>query len=70
MLGEMIELTVRAGLPKGVLNVVHGARDAAAALIEHPEVKGISFVGSSAVAKQIYAGGAAQGNRVQALGGA
>jgi malonate-semialdehyde dehydrogenase (acetylating)/methylmalonate-semialdehyde dehydrogenase len=66
----VVELAAQAGLPKGVLNVVHGARDAAAALIEHPDVKGISFVGSSAVAKQIYAGAAARGKRVQALGGA
>ncbi len=66
----VIELAGQAGLPKGVLNVVHGARDAAAALVEHPDVRGISFVGSSAVARQIYAGAAACGMRVQALGGA
>jgi malonate-semialdehyde dehydrogenase (acetylating)/methylmalonate-semialdehyde dehydrogenase len=67
---RVIELAAQAGLPKGVLNVVHGAQEAAAALIEHPDVKGISFVGSSAVAQQVYAGAAARGKRVQALGGA
>jgi malonate-semialdehyde dehydrogenase (acetylating)/methylmalonate-semialdehyde dehydrogenase len=66
----VVELAAQAGLPEGVLNVVHGARDAAAALIEHDDVKGISFVGSSAVARQVYAGAAACGKRVQALGGA
>lgn len=66
----VVELAERAGLPPGVLNVVHGAREASAALIEHPDVQGISFVGSSAVARHIYAEAAARGKRVQALGGA
>ncbi len=67
---KVIGLAAQAGLPKGVLNVVHGAGDAAAAMIEHPDVRGISFVGSSAVARQIYAAAAVRGKRVQALGGA
>jgi len=67
---RVVELAAEAGLPNGVLNVVHGAREAATALIEHPDVKGISFVGSSAVAQHIYAAAASRGKRVQALGGA
>jgi malonate-semialdehyde dehydrogenase (acetylating)/methylmalonate-semialdehyde dehydrogenase len=64
------ELLQQAGLPDGVLNVVHGDKSAVDALLAHPEVDAISFVGSAAVAKYIYATGAAQGKRVQALGGA
>lgn len=66
----IVDLATEAGLPPGVLNVVHGAGDAAAALIEHPDVAGISFVGSSATARTVYAGAAQAGKRVQALGGA
>src|SRR5256885_2070180 len=67
---RVVEFAMQAGLPKGVLNVVHGARDVAEALLDHPDIKGISFVGSSDVAKIVYARGAASGKRVQALGGA
>ncbi len=67
---RIVELASEAGLPPGVLNVVHGDQDAVTALIEHPDVKGISFVGSSHVAKTIYAKSAEHGKRVQALGGA
>jgi malonate-semialdehyde dehydrogenase (acetylating)/methylmalonate-semialdehyde dehydrogenase len=59
-----------AGFPKGVLNLVNGAREAADALLEHPLVKGVSFVGSSPVARHVYTTAAAHGKRVQALGGA
>ncbi|WP_236234091.1 CoA-acylating methylmalonate-semialdehyde dehydrogenase [Pseudomonas tohonis] len=59
-----------AGLPKGVLNVVHGDKEAVDALIEAPEVKAISFVGSTPIAEYIYAEGTKRGKRVQALGGA
>lgn len=59
-----------AGLPSGVFNVVNGDKVAVDALLEHPEVKAISFVGSTAVAKQIHRIGTANGKRVQALGGA
>ena len=66
----IVELAAKAGLPPGVLNVVHGGREAVTALLEHPEVRGISFVGSSATAKFLYAKAAQEGKRVQALGGA
>ena len=66
----IVDLAAAAGLPAGVLNVVHGAGDVAAALIEHPGVHGVSFVGSSATAKMVYSRAAAAGKRVQALGGA
>jgi malonate-semialdehyde dehydrogenase (acetylating)/methylmalonate-semialdehyde dehydrogenase len=59
-----------AGLPDGVLNVVHGDKEAVDALLEHPEVKAISFVGSTPIAKYIFETASANGKRVQALGGA
>ena len=64
------ELLHEAGLPKGVLNVVHGDKAAVDALIEAPEVKALSFVGSTPIAEYIYAEGTKRGKRVQALGGA
>jgi malonate-semialdehyde dehydrogenase (acetylating)/methylmalonate-semialdehyde dehydrogenase len=67
---RIVELAMQAGLPKGVLNVVHGGREAADAILEHPDIKGVSFVGSSDVARIVYARAAASGKRVQALGGA
>jgi malonate-semialdehyde dehydrogenase (acetylating)/methylmalonate-semialdehyde dehydrogenase len=59
-----------AGLPKGVFNVVHGDKTAVDALLEHPDVKAISFVGSTPIASYIYETAAKNGKRVQALGGA
>jgi malonate-semialdehyde dehydrogenase (acetylating)/methylmalonate-semialdehyde dehydrogenase len=67
---RIMELAREAGLPPGVLNVVHGGRDAVEALLEHPQVVGVSFVGSSHVAAEVYKRGANHGKRVQALGGA
>ena len=67
---RIVDLAVEAGLPPGVLNVVHGGRSVAEALLDHPEVAGVSFVGSSAVARDVYARAARSGKRVQALGGA
>jgi len=67
---RIVELALEAGLPAGVLNVVHGGKDAVDALLEHPDVVGISFVGSSAVARRVYQEAARHGKRVQALGGA
>jgi len=67
---RLAELLVEAGAPPGVLNVVHGDREAVEALITHPEVDAVSFVGSTPVARGIYATAAAQGKRVQAMGGA
>jgi malonate-semialdehyde dehydrogenase (acetylating)/methylmalonate-semialdehyde dehydrogenase len=66
----MAELLQRAGLPDGVFNVVQGDRVAVERLIEHPDLKAISFVGSTPVAKAIYESATRQGKRVQALGGA
>jgi len=65
-----IELLHDAGLPPGVLNLVHGGKESVDALLHHPLVKAVSFVGSTPVAKYIYTTAAAKGKRVQALGGA
>ena len=64
------ELLKQAGLPDGVFSVVHGGRDAVEALLAHPDVASISFVGSTPIAETIYRVGCANGKRVQALGGA
>ncbi len=66
----MAELLKQAGLPDGVFNVVQGDKVAVDALLHHPEVKAVSFVGSTAIAQYIYETGAKHGKRVQALGGA
>jgi malonate-semialdehyde dehydrogenase (acetylating)/methylmalonate-semialdehyde dehydrogenase len=66
----MARLLKEAGLPDGVFNVVQGDGEAAKALISHPGVDAISFVGSTPIAEAIYTGGTASGKRVQALGGA
>jgi malonate-semialdehyde dehydrogenase (acetylating)/methylmalonate-semialdehyde dehydrogenase len=60
----------RLGLPKGVVNFVHGARDVVNRMLEHPDLAGVSFVGSSKVARHVYERAGATGKRVQALGGA
>lgn len=59
-----------AGLPDGVLNVVHGDKTAVDTLLDHPDVKALSFVGSTPIAEYVYTKGTAAGKRVQALGGA
>lgn len=64
------ELLLEAGLPEGVLNVVNGDKVAVDAILNHPEVKAVSFVGSSDIAHYVYERGAANGKRVQAMGGA
>jgi malonate-semialdehyde dehydrogenase (acetylating)/methylmalonate-semialdehyde dehydrogenase len=66
----MAELLKQAGLPDGVFNVVQGGKDAVDALLEHPEVQALSFVGSTPIARYIYQRGAQLGKRIQALGGA
>ena len=66
----MAELLEQAGLPKGVFNVVQGDKAAVDALLVHPDVKALSFVGSTPIARYIYETGAKHGKRVQALGGA
>jgi malonate-semialdehyde dehydrogenase (acetylating) / methylmalonate-semialdehyde dehydrogenase len=64
------ELWAEAGLPAGVFNVVHGDKVAVDRLLEHPDIKSVSFVGSTPIAKYVYETGTANGKRVQALGGA
>jgi malonate-semialdehyde dehydrogenase (acetylating)/methylmalonate-semialdehyde dehydrogenase len=66
----LVELLEKAGLPKGVINIVHGGRECVDALLAHPKVKAVSFVGSSPVAKHIYDTATKNGKRVQANGGA
>ncbi len=66
----MADLLKQAGLPDGVFNVVQGDKDSVEALIDHPDVKALSFVGSTPIANLIYERGAKHGKRVQALGGA
>jgi malonate-semialdehyde dehydrogenase (acetylating)/methylmalonate-semialdehyde dehydrogenase len=66
----MARLLTEAGLPDGVFNVVQGDKTAVDALLEHPQVRALSFVGSTPIARQLYARGAQLGKRVQALGGA
>ena len=67
---RLAELFLEAGFPAGVLNVVHGAAGVVEALLAHPAVNAISFVGSAGVARHVYEVAAANGKRVQALGGA
>ena len=66
----MAGLLAEAGLPPGVFNVVHGDKEAVDAILAHPGVSAVSFVGSTPVAEHVYRAGAAAGKRVQALGGA
>ncbi len=67
---RLAELMLEAGLPEGVLNVVHGDKDVVEAILAHPLIKAVSFVGSSDIAQQVYARGAAHGKRMQCMGGA
>jgi malonate-semialdehyde dehydrogenase (acetylating)/methylmalonate-semialdehyde dehydrogenase len=64
------ELLIKAGVPKGVFNIVHGGKECVDAILTHPLVKAVSFVGSTPVAKYIYQTGTANGKRVQSAGGA
>jgi malonate-semialdehyde dehydrogenase (acetylating)/methylmalonate-semialdehyde dehydrogenase len=67
---RLAELLLAAGVPAGVLNLVHGGREAVDSLLDHPGVQAVSFVGSEPVARHVYARAAAAGKRVQALAGA
>ena len=67
---RLAELAIEAGLPKGVLNVVQGGKDTVDAILEHEAIGAISFVGSTPIARYVYANAAANGKRVQAFGGA
>ena len=69
-MARVLELVEQAGFPAGVVNLVHGGKDAVDALIDHPEVRAISFVGSTPVARYVYSRAAAHGKRVQCQGGA
>jgi len=66
----LAEILYEAGLPKGVFNVLHGDKEAVDNILEHPDIKAVSFVGSTPIARHIYQTGCANGKRVQALGGA
>lgn len=67
---ELVKLAMEAGIPPGVLNVVHGAKDVVDALCSHPEVKAVSFVGSTAVGTHVYNLASAHGKRAQCMMGA
>jgi len=67
---RVFQLLDQVGFPRGVVNLVHGARAAADAILDHPAVRAISFVGSTAVARYVYARAAANGKRIQCGGGA
>ncbi len=67
---RLAELFAEAGLPDGVLNIVHGAHDVVNGILEHQDIKAVSFVGSQPVAEYVYKTAAAHGKRVQALAGA
>ncbi len=69
-MARVMELVEQAGFPPGVVNLVHGGKEAVDALLDHPEVRAISFVGSTPVARYIYSRAAANGKRVQCQGGA
>ncbi len=67
---RLAELALEAGLPEGILNVVHGDKVVVDAILDHPDVKAVSFVGSSDIAHYVYGRGAANGKRMQCMGGA
>jgi len=67
---RIVQLLVEAGLPKGVINIVHGGCDCVDAILTHPKIKAISFVGSTPVARRVFEVGTRHGKRVQSNGGA
>ncbi|WP_242157817.1 CoA-acylating methylmalonate-semialdehyde dehydrogenase [Aestuariivivens sediminis] len=67
---KIFEFIDQLDIPKGLVNLVHGGKDSVDAILEHPEIKAISFVGSTPVARYIYSKGTSNGKRVQAQGGA
>src|SRR5690606_33087611 len=67
---RLAELMLQAGAPKGVLNVINGDKVAVDTILDHPDIKAVSFVGSTPIAKYVYARAAASGKRCQAMGGA
>jgi len=69
-MSRVLQLIEEAGFPPGVVNLVHGGKDAVDALLDHPDVRAISFVGSTPIARYVYSRAAANGKRVQCQGGA
>jgi len=69
-MSRVLQLIEEAGFPPGVVNLVHGGKDAVDALLDHPQVRAISFVGSTPIARYVYSRAAANGKRVQCQGGA
>jgi len=69
-MGRVIELIEKTGIPKGVVNLINGGREAVDALCDHPAIRAVSFVGSTPVAKHVYLRSAASGKRMQCQGGA
>ena len=67
---KLAQLAIEAGLPKGILNVVHGGKAVVDGILHHPKIEAISFVGSTPIARYVYATAASEGKRVQAFGGA
>jgi malonate-semialdehyde dehydrogenase (acetylating)/methylmalonate-semialdehyde dehydrogenase len=67
---RLAELAIEAGLPPGVLNVLHGDKTVVDAILDHPDIKAVSFVGSSDIAQYVYGRGAQAGKRMQCMGGA
>ncbi len=67
---RLAELALEAGLPAGIFNVVHGDKEVVDAILDHPVIKAVSFVGSSDIAQYVYGRGAANGKRMQCMGGA
>ena len=67
---KLFELIAETGLPAGVANLIHGSKEAVEALLDHPEVRAVSFVGSSAIARYVYGRAASTGKRAQCQGGA
>jgi malonate-semialdehyde dehydrogenase (acetylating) / methylmalonate-semialdehyde dehydrogenase len=67
---RLAELALEAGVPPGIFNIVHGAKNVGQMITDHPDIKAVSFIGSTAVAKSVYARAASNGKRVQCMGGA
>src|SRR5215468_5304556 len=67
---RLAEIFIEAGLPAGIFNVVNGDKEAVDAILTHPDIQAVGFVGSTAIAHYVYATGTAHGKRVQAFGGA
>nr|WP_222439665.1 aldehyde dehydrogenase family protein [Alloacidobacterium dinghuense] len=67
---RIVELAHEAGVPPGIVNVVQGVQEVGEAIGDHPDIKAVTFIGSTAVAKSVYARGAGNGKRVLCLGGA